>query len=162
VIGEDGCRAAANAAAERWIDELGGDPDGNELPLELLAVAARLQGLGGKEERSPRLRVRTRAGRWAVLHASWLGEPPTRSVAVIIEHATASEVLPMLLPAYGLTQRERRVTGLVCKGLSTIEIAGRLQVTTNTVQDHLKSIFTKTGTRSRRELVATLLKQQYH
>jgi DNA-binding CsgD family transcriptional regulator len=162
VIGEDGSRSAANAAAERWLDELGADQGRNELPLEVLAVAARLQSLDGMEERSPRLRVRTRAGRWAVLHASWLGEPPMRCVAVIIEHATASEVLPMLLPAYGLTQQERRVTGLVCQGLSTTEIAGQLRVTTNTVQDHLKSIFTKTGTRSRRELVATLLKQQYH
>ncbi|MFN2629463.1 MAG: LuxR family transcriptional regulator [Gaiellaceae bacterium] len=101
VIAEDGSRSAANAAAERWLDELGADPGRNELPLELLAVAARLQGLDGRGERSPRLRVRTRAGRWAVLHASWLAEPPARSVAVIIEHATASEVLPLLLPAYG-------------------------------------------------------------
>ncbi|MFN2629462.1 MAG: response regulator transcription factor [Gaiellaceae bacterium] len=54
------------------------------------------------------------------------------------------------------------MTGLVCQGLSTTEIAGQLHVTTNTVQDHLNSIFTKTGTRSRRELLATLLKQQYH
>ena len=81
---------------------------------------------------------------------------------MIIEQAAPSEVLPVLLPAYGLTQQERRVTALICRGLSTIEIAGQLRVTTNTVQDHLKSIFTKTGVRSRRELVATLLKQQYH
>jgi DNA-binding CsgD family transcriptional regulator len=43
-----------------------------------------------------------------------------------------------------------------------IAIAGQLHVTTNTVQDHLKSIFTKTGVRTRGQLVATLLKQQYH
>jgi DNA-binding CsgD family transcriptional regulator len=162
VLDEDGSRSATNAAGERWLDELGADPEGNELPLELLAVAARLRGLDGAAGRSPRLRVRTRAGRWAVLHASWLGEPPSRSAAVIIEQATPSEVLPVLLSAYGFTQQERRVTGLACRGLSTIEIAGELHVTTNTVQDHLKSIFSKTGVRSRRQLVATLLKQQYH
>ena len=162
VLAEDGSPSATNAAGERWLDELGADPGRSELPLELLAVAARLQGVDGTEGRSPRLRVRTRAGRWAVLHASWLGEPPSRSAAVIIEQATPSEVLPVLLSAYGLTQQERRVTGLVCRGLSTIEIAGQLHVTTNTVQDHLKSIFTKTDVRTRGQLVAKLLKQQYH
>ena len=162
VLAEDGTRAATNAAGERWLDELGADAETNELPLELLAVAARLRAVHGSEARSPRLRVRTRAGRWAVLHASWLGEPPSRGVAVVIEQASPSDVLPVLLPAYGLTQQERRVTGLVCRGLSTFEIAGQLYVTTNTVQDHLKSIFAKTGVRSRRELVASLVKQQYH
>lgn len=162
VLNEDGSRAATNAAGERWLDELGAEPGGNELPLELLAVAARLHGVDGTEERSPRLGVRTRAGRWAVLHAFWLGEPPSRSAAVIIEQAAPAELLPLLLRAYGLTLQERRVTELVCRGLSTIEIARQLHVTTDTVQDHLKSIFSKTGVHSRRQLVATLLKQHYH
>ena len=78
------------------------------------------------------------------------------------EQAAPAELLPLLLPAYGLTLQERRVTELVCRGLSTIEIARQLHVTTNTVQDHLKSIFSKSGVHSRRQLVATLLKQQYH
>ena len=162
VLREDGSPAAASTIAERWLDELGADRDRNQLPLEVLAVAARLRGLEGTGTPSPRLRVRTRAGRWAILHASWLGELSPRSVAVIIEEAAAADVLPVLLSAHGLTQQERRVTGLVCRGLSTDGIAAQLYVTTNTVQDHLKSIFTKTGVRSRRELVATLLKQQYH
>lgn len=162
VLADDGSLASTNPAADRWLDELGGDPACNEVPLELLAVAAQLHTVGGSADRAPRLRVRTRAGRWAVLHASWLGDPPSRQVAVIIEVALAADVLPVLLSAYGLTQQERRVTGLVCQGLATAEIATRLHVTANTVQDHLKSIFTKTGVRSRRELVAVLQRQQYH
>lgn len=162
LLDEDGTLSATNPAAERWFDELGAGPRRDEVPLEVLAVAARLHGDEGTEHRSPRLRVRTHTGRWAVLHASWLGDPTARQVAVIVEAATAADVLPVLLSAYGVTQQERRVTGFVCQGLATAEIATRLYVTTNTVQDHLKSIFTKTGVRSRRELVALLQRQQYH
>ncbi len=161
VLGEDGLVSASNAAAEVWLDELRGEPNREEPPLEVLAIAARLRALDGTDQRSPRLRVRTRAGRWAVLHASWLNNLPVRKIAVIVEGATAADVQPVMLLAYGLTQQERRVTGLVCQGLATSEIATRLHVTSYTVQDHLKSIFAKTGVRSRRELVATLQKQQY-
>jgi DNA-binding CsgD family transcriptional regulator len=161
VVGEDGTRSAMTAAGAQWLEELGVDVDGGELPVELLALTTRLRG-ANRTARPPRLRVRTRAGRWAVLHATWLGDVPSRSVAVIIEQAAPADMLPLLVTAYGFTQQERKVTAFACQGLSTIEIAMRLHVTTNTVQDHLKSIFTKTGVRSRRELVATLLKQQYH
>jgi DNA-binding NarL/FixJ family response regulator len=63
--------------------------------------------------------------------------------------------------AYGLTKQEQTVTRFVCRGLSTREIAERLHITANTVQDHLKSIFDKTGVRSRRELVTAILQEQY-
>jgi DNA-binding CsgD family transcriptional regulator len=63
--------------------------------------------------------------------------------------------------AYGLTKQEQRLTTLVCSGASTGEIATRLRITSNTVQDHLKAIFDKTGVRSRRELVATIFREQY-
>jgi len=47
--------------------------------------------------------------------------------------------------AYGLTKQEQVLTGLVCRGVSTNEAAARLHITANTVQDHLESIFEKTG-----------------
>ena len=43
----------------------------------------------------------------------------------------------------------------------TRQIAGRLHLTTDTVQDHLKSAFDKTGVHSRGELVATILQRDY-
>jgi DNA-binding NarL/FixJ family response regulator len=63
--------------------------------------------------------------------------------------------------AYGLTPQEQTVTSLVCRGFSTREIGERLHISANTVQDHLKSIFDKTGVRSRRELVVAILHEQY-
>ena len=63
--------------------------------------------------------------------------------------------------AYGLTTQERAITTLVCRAMSTREISDRLQISANTVQDHLKAIFDQDRRRSRRELVATILREQY-
>jgi DNA-binding CsgD family transcriptional regulator len=58
------------------------------------------------------------------------------------------------MSAYGLTERERDVTRLILQGSSTTQVAQELVVSAHTVQQHLKSIFDKTGVRSRRDLVA--------
>ena len=145
---------------ERWLAELGQPavaPGG--LPDVIRVLTARLQLADDTEV--PRLPVRTARGRWAVLHASLLpagGEP---AIAVIIEEPAPSELAPVLMMAYGLTKQEQAITELVCRGLSTRELADRLHITPHTLQDHLKSIFDKTGVRSRRELVATILQEQY-
>ena len=55
------------------------------------------------------------------------------------------ELAPLIADAYGLTDRERHVTELVAKGLSTNDIGQRLHLSAYTVQDHLKSIFDKTA-----------------
>jgi DNA-binding CsgD family transcriptional regulator len=149
-------------AAELWLEELG-YPGGSDaqLPLEVLAVAARLRGRADPDSAIPRLRIRTRAGRWAVLHASRLPTRSGNSIAVIIDSASPAEIAPIIMLAYGLSAQERRITGLVCQGLSTIEIALEAGISANTVQDHLKSIFNKVGVRSRRELVVQILRDHY-
>ena len=79
------------------------------------------------------------------MRGSVLGDGPDSSVAVLIEDAQPVELAPLIADAYGLTDRERRVTELVAKGLSTNDIGQRLHLSAYTVQDHLKSIFDKTG-----------------
>jgi DNA-binding CsgD family transcriptional regulator len=80
---------------------------------------------------------------------------------VIIQQAAAHQIAPVVMSAYGLTEQEQKISGPVFHGLSTQAISEKLHITEHTVQDHLKSIFEKTGVRSRRELMAAVLRQQY-
>jgi DNA-binding CsgD family transcriptional regulator len=146
-------------AGGRWLEELPPAPAGLPAPAALCAVALRLRALQDASPPGaalPRVRVRTRAGRWVVLHASWMALEGSDQIAVVIEQARPLEVAPLLMAAYGLTRQERQITGLVARGASTREIARGLFIAETTVQDHLKAIFAKTGAHSRRELVATL------
>ena len=86
--------------------------------------------------------MHTRSGRWAVLHAFWVTSQAEKTVNVIIQEAAPAEIAPLIMAAYGLTDRERTISGLVCQGMSTRQIAGRLHLTSDTVQDHLKSVST--------------------
>ena len=90
-----------------------------------------------------------------------LGDGPDARVAVILEPVPSPELAPLIAAAYGLTDRERLVTEHVARGLSTNEIASQLFLSPYTVQDHLKSIFEKTGVSARGELVARLFFDHY-
>jgi DNA-binding CsgD family transcriptional regulator len=162
VVAPDGALASITEAGERWLAELGHpQPARRGLPIEVHALAATAQRSAPRGTELPRLTLRTRAGRWAVLHASRLPTAGTDAVAVIIEEPSPAELAPVLMMAYGLTKQEQTVTRLVCRGLSTRAIADGLHITPNTLQDHLKAIFDKTGVNSRRELVAAILQEHY-
>jgi DNA-binding CsgD family transcriptional regulator len=104
----------------------------------------------------PTSAVKTPGGTWLVLHGGHLGSPWSKQVAVFIQRAHPTLVAPLLLKAYGLTEREQQVTQLCLRGATTAQSARRLAISPHTVNDHLKSIFDKTGARSRGELSATL------
>ena len=59
----------------------------------------------------------------------------------------------------GLTGRERSVLSFIFEGLSNKEIAGKLQVSESAVKSCLQSLFTKTGVRTRSQLVRVALEQ---
>lgn len=78
-----------------------------------------------------------------------------------MQPAPASGIAPLVALAYGLTDRECRVTQLCMRGASTKQMAQELHVSPYTIQDHLKSIFAKTGVRTRGELVGQVFLEHY-
>jgi DNA-binding CsgD family transcriptional regulator len=150
---------------ERWLAELpDGDLAAGRLPSAVQSVAAR--ALAAARDSVPRhqvavARVLARNGTWLVLHGARMQTRGERQVAVIIEAATPSRIFPLLVSAYGLTEREREITELVLAGSSTAQIAARLVISPHTVQQHLKSIFDKTGVNSRRDLVGRIFFTHY-
>ena len=160
LLNDDNSIEIANPAAQRWLDELGAE---NRLPPVIYAVAGRARGAtaGDRSDSIARARVQTRSGRWLLVRGSMLGDGTHARAALILEPARTPELAPLIADAYGLTERERRVTQLVAQGRLTREIANELHLSPFTVQDHLKSIFEKTGVGSRGKLVALLFFEHY-
>lgn len=155
------------AAAEHWLRDLGGLEsglrEGTGLPAAVRMVSGALRrALSPGSERDlnsvPRLRVRSRSGRWLALYGS-LSEPaPTRSseVVIVIEPAKPEEVALFNMGAYGLSPREEEIAKQIARGASTKQISVALYISEYTVQNHLRNVFEKVGVRSRRELLKRL------
>jgi DNA-binding CsgD family transcriptional regulator len=166
VLNDDWSVDSLTPGVERWLSEL---PDGDweargKLPTSVLAVAGRALRTAENEDAPGEVvvaRVLSREGRWMVLHGASLVADGARRVAVIIEPAHPARVSSLLMAAYGLTDREQDVTRLVLRGESTAQIADDLCVSPHTVQEHLKSVFEKTGVRSRRDLVGKVFFAHY-
>ena len=165
VLKEDWSVESVTPGVERWLAELpDGDWEGGRLPPSVLAVAGRALRTAGDVDEPGEIafaRVLSREGRWVVLHGAALVSSGERRVAVIAEPAQPARISSLLMAAYGLSEREQDVTCLVLCGESTAQIAGRLYVSSHTVQQHLKSVFEKTGVRSRRELVGKVFFAHY-
>jgi DNA-binding CsgD family transcriptional regulator len=166
VLKADWSLESLTPGAERWLDEL---PDGDwdargKLPPSVLAVAGRALRTAESNDAPGEVtlaRVLSRKGRWIVLHGASLVANGARRVAVIIEPAHPARISSLLMAAYRLTEREQAVTRLVLRGNSTAQVADDLCVSPHTVQQHLKSVFEKTGVRSRRELVGKVFFAHY-
>lgn len=137
----------ATPAAQRWLQQLrAADRGHGSIPAVLAAVS-----VAATSGRTVAQRARTVDGTWLVVRSAPLGGD--RGI-VTIDEAGPPDVVAILGAALGLSQRETDVVVEVLRGSSTKEIAAALHLSGYTVQDHLKTVFSKAGVNSRRELIA--------
>jgi DNA-binding CsgD family transcriptional regulator len=100
--------------------------------------------------------LRGSGGHWVMIEAARLEGEGDGAIAVTLRSPTPVEILRLLSRIYALSEREHALVRLLLAGLDTRGVGDRLHISSHTVQDHLKSVFAKTGIHSRRELLAML------
>jgi DNA-binding CsgD family transcriptional regulator len=155
----EGRLIGATPEAESWLTGMGRYRQaGFTLVYALLARLAADLDRHGNDSASASVVTRTADGRWAELYAAPLAGLGGRGqrAAVTIRPAPSARVRGVLLYAYALSERERRVAGLAIAGLPARDIASVLYISPHTARDHLKSIYGKTRSHTRQELAARL------
>jgi DNA-binding CsgD family transcriptional regulator len=162
VLGPDLDPESFTPGAAQWLAGLPA-PKGATMPPAVLSVAqVALSGPGDDRCGEPAsARVRSEDRGWVMLHGQALAGNGAPRVAITIQPAGPDRIAPLLMAAYGLTEREEEVTRHVLQGSSTAEIARALTISPYTVQDHLKNVFEKTSVRSRRELAGRVFARHY-
>ena len=94
-----------------------------------------------------------RHGVWVTLRAARIGQ----DIAVTIEESTPAARASLFTRAFGLSSRGTELLGHLVAGADTRQVAARMFLSENTVQDHLKPVFAKTAVHSRRALLARVL-----
>jgi DNA-binding CsgD family transcriptional regulator len=137
------------------------DDEGPPVPAGAYNVSAQLLAVeAGVDGAPPWARVHLAGSRWLTLRASRLeGDAPReeRDIAVTIDESSSAQRLSLFARCAGLSVREAELLGHLATGADTRAVAARMFLSPHTVQDHLKSVFAKTGTRSRRTLLARAL-----
>ena len=167
---DDDLRIASRTAASRgWLEVLlPPQPDERAIPASVYNVAAQLLAAeDGVDAHRAFARTHLADGFWLALRAARLDRPsggqayggqPTggqpsagrsATIVVTIEEASASERIDLFCRACGLTARETELAGLLATGSDTRTMARQMSLSEHTIQDHLKSIFAKTGAHDR-------------
>lgn len=135
--------------------------DRRPIPAVAYNVAAQLLAVEeGVDGNGPSARVHVSDGLWMTARAARLDGPGSsreRDIVVTLEESSGAERADVLSRACGLTARERELFDHLVAGKDTREIAQRMFLSEYTVQDHLKSIFAKTGVQNRRTLLSRAL-----
>jgi DNA-binding CsgD family transcriptional regulator len=138
-------------------------PEEGQQPIPAAAynVAAQLLAVEAVVDSNlPSARVHLSDSRWMTVRAARIegpGPTPRRDIAVTIEETSAAQRVDLFARAFGLSARERVLLEHLATGSDTRELARQMLLSENTVQDHLKSVFAKTGANSRRALLSRAL-----
>jgi DNA-binding CsgD family transcriptional regulator len=147
------------AASQEWLDVLlPPGPSQQAIPASIYNVAAQLLATEeGVDDHPASARTHLAGGFWLTLRAARLSSGPRpgaaagdgATIAVTIEEASAADRLDLFGRAFALSTRERELLSLLATGSDTRAMARHMSLSEHTVQDHLKSIFTKTGAHDR-------------
>jgi DNA-binding CsgD family transcriptional regulator len=166
---DDGLRITSRTAASQdWLDALlPPDPGSHAVPASVYNVAAQVLAFeAGVDDHPASTRTHLSDGLWLTLRAARIADVErhpiapgliTPGIVVTIEETSATERLELFGRAFALTRREDELVGLLATGADTRAMARQMALSEYTVQDHLKSIFTKTGARDRIILLARAL-----
>jgi DNA-binding CsgD family transcriptional regulator len=163
---DDGLRITSRTAvSQAWLDVLlPPGPNAQAVPASVYNVAAQLLAAeAGINDHPAVTRTHLAGGFWLTLRAARLAAEPAASggaggtIVVTIEEASAADRLDLFGRAFGLSARERELLSLLATGSDTRSLARQMSLSEHTVQDHLKSIFAKTGARDRIALLSRAL-----
>src|SRR4029077_11190283 len=137
------------------------DADRQPIPAGAYNVAAQLLSVeAGVDNHSPTARVHLAEGVWLTLRAARIvtaSPAASQDIAVAIEATPPAERMELFGRACALSAREMELLSRLIMGSDTRGIAAQMFLSENTVQDHLKSIFIKTGVSNRRTLLARVV-----
>lgn len=161
IVGADHAVRAATPQARAWTGQLHVRARVPDWIGESVVIGLAIQANRHARDRNaaPALLVGPPAtyGRWIAMHGQPLDGGAAGEVAVVVQAATGGLLLPSFCDWYGLTDRERQVVGYLCGGAAPKQIAGALNLSRHTVNDHLKAIYRKAGAAGRDELIAALV-----
>lgn len=139
------------------------DSDRPPIPSGAYNVAAQLLATEeGIDHHPPWARAHLGGGTWITLRAARIGGTALQSdrdIAVTIEPTAPAGRMSLFIRATGLSKREAELLTYLSTGADTRQMAQQMFLSENTIQDHLKSIFAKTGVSNRRELLARVVGQ---
>ncbi len=97
-----------------------------------------------------------KSARKVVENELWLPKGQFAELAKIVDQPSASQVRP----ADTLTRREKTIISCLVQGLRNREIGKQLNITEQTVKNHLRSIYDKVGVSDRLELALYAIHQK--
>ncbi len=157
MLDRDGTVVHATLDARRLLDEVCSDPlfdatRSERIPGLLAGLVAQARAATSGQVVSTR--VRGAAGSW--FRASAARTEIDDVVALIIEPARPTDLIPVAMESLGLTPREVCIVEHLSRGLADKEIATDLGLSLHTVRDHVKAVLGKCGVNSRGEVVARI------
>jgi DNA-binding CsgD family transcriptional regulator len=128
------------------------------VPASAYNVAAQLlANEAGVDAHPAQARVHLGGGSWLTLRAARVaGDEPVedRDIVVTMEASSPAERRDLFSRSHRLTSREDELLRHLAEGVDTRTVARLMSISEHTVQDHVKSVFAKTSTASRPELLA--------